>query len=369
MYHDSKKKVIVNAAALRSSGALSIYNQFITHLSEYIGRNLYYIFVDPSVNQPPIEGVTYIQDDNHSWKHRILWEHGGLNDWLKTRDLVPDVIVSLQNTGVVTDCRQVIYYHQSLPFYDWKWNPLKKAERIMWLYKHVYPYFVKSTLNNKTDVVVQIPYIKRMFVERFRFNPDKVHVLFPDVEHIEIKSVACLDWDMSMIHFLFPATLFPYKKHCNILRALNILKRRNSVVFSKIKVHFTISAGESKSMDELIKSYGLKEQIVMEGEMPHSKLLSCYKTSQGLLFPSVIETLGLPLLEAASFGLPIVVSDLGYSREVLQGYSGAVFVESENIERWADEIERIALLPQKCEPVLPMESSWGHFFDLVMERM
>ena len=68
-----KKTVIVNAAALRSSGALSIYRQFITHLPKGVNGNRYYIFVDSSVDQPVIEGVTYIHDDNHSCRHRISW--------------------------------------------------------------------------------------------------------------------------------------------------------------------------------------------------------------------------------------------------------------------------------------------------------
>ena len=37
-----------------------------------------------------------------------------------------------------------------------------------------------------------------------------------------------------------------------------------------------------------------------------------YKAADGLLFPSTIETIGLPLLEAATFGLPVLANELEY---------------------------------------------------------
>jgi len=39
------------------------------------------------------------------------------------------------------------------------------------------------------------------------------------------------------------------------------------------------------------------------------------------LFPSYIETFGLPLIEAAAFGLPIGVANEAYAHEVLKGYN------------------------------------------------
>ena len=365
MNSGESKNIIVNAAALRSSGALTVYLQFISHLSDYIGNNRYYLFVDPFVVQPVMEGVTYIQENNHGWLHRVKWEHGGLQQWLKQNRIIPDIIVSLQNTGVVTDCRQVIYYHQPLPFFTHKWNLFKSSERILWLYKHIYPYFVKSTLNAQTDVVVQIPFIKREFIKKFNISPKHVHVCFPDMEQINVELVQEQKWDREFIHFLYPATSFSYKRHQTILEALNVLKQRKSTVVNKIKIHLTISKGDSTLIDWLIDKYNLQEQIVFEGVLPHETLLSYYKSSQGLLFPSIIETLGLPMLEAAAFGLPIIASDLDYAREVLIGYSGVNFVNAFDYRLWANAIEQVCLYPSKYDALPPKKSSWECFFKLI----
>lgn len=361
------KNVIVNTSALRNSGALSIYRQFIFHLSEYIDGNKYYIFVDSTVEQPPISGVTYISDDNHSFRHRIAWEHGGLNRWLKQRGIKPAVIVSLQNTGTVTKCKQVIYYHQSLPFYPRQWNPFKAKERLMWLYKHIYPLFVQSTISRKTHVVVQIPFIKRGFIKRFNIDPEQVHVLFPDVERIDVSIIQPLYKEDRNIHFLYPATAFPYKEHSTIVKAIALLNKHSPQIATRVRIHFTISASDYPKLWWMIERLELKDQFIMEGYMSHDKLLSLYKSVDALLFPSSIETLGLPLLEATAFGLPIIASNLDYAHEVLDEYQGVVYADCFNYKLWAKEIEHICLCPQKYESLPPKESSWKEFFKLINE--
>lgn len=365
MLSSQKRTVIVNAFALRSSGALTIYRQFIAHLQYYVGGCYWIIFVDPSVEQPIISGVTYISDDNHSWRHRIAWEHGGLKKWLKQRGIVPDVIVSLQNTGSAIDCKQVIYYHQPLPFYPRKWNLFKDKERMMWLYKYIYPLFVSSTLNAKTNVVVQIPFIKRGFCKKFKYAEDKVHILFPDVGKIETDKIVRANLPADLFHFIYPATPLPYKEHRTLVEAVRLLKQSAPEVFDKVRIHFTIPIGRYRYLEQLIADYSVNNQFVFEGVMSRDNLLSLYKSACGLLFPSTIETLGLPLLEAAAFGLPIVAADLDYAREVLNGYDGVTFANVNDYQKWTDLIIRICKGVSTFNPLIFSQSNWNKFFELI----
>ena len=357
--------VIVNAAALRAGGALTIYRQFIGHLPENIGDNKYYIFVDPSMEQPVIDGVTYIHDANHSKLHYIQWSLFGLNRWLKCHNITPSIIVSLQNVCTVTDCKQVVYYHQSLPFYKKRWSFLKASERTMAFYKYIYPYFVKCTLSANTEVVVQIPFIKKGFVDKFKCNPDKVHVMFPDVERIDVQKIEPHKFNDGMFHFIYPASSIPYKAHRTLVNALAILKAKNATQAEHIRVHLTFREDEYQALYKYIEEQNLCRQFVFDGGMQHERLLTYYKGADGLLFPSTIETLGLPLLEAAAFGLPIIAADLDYAREVMYDYEGVRFVECYNYEKWAAEIERVCTAPQKYQPLKPKDSSWKDFFALI----
>lgn len=357
--------VIVNTSATRASGALTIYRQFIEHLSLYTRGDRYIIFVDSSMPQPDIEGVEYIADDNHSWRHRIFWDYYGCQKWLKIRGIKADVIVSLQNSGIITHCRQVIYYHQPLPFYKKSWSFFKSTERGMALYKYLYPIIIGFTYNKNTDIVVQIPFIKKGFLKRFKATPDKVHVMFPDIENIEPTTAKPALVDKNKIHFLYPATYNPYKEHKTIVEALGLVKQKDAALLNNIRVHFTLSKSDAPDLMLQIKEKRLEDNFIFNGRIPHDDLLSLYKIADGLLFPSTIETLGLPLLEAAKFGLPILASDLPYAKEVLEGYDGANFIDATDYDAWARHIESIATERKKHMPLTNKASSWPEFFELI----
>ena len=150
-----------------------------------------------------------------------------------------------------------------------------------------------------------------------------------------------------------------------MVEAVRILRQSNPSVFAKIRIHFTIPIGGYPLLEQLIVAYGVSEQFVFDGIMSHENLLSFYKASRGLLFPSTIETFGLPLLEAAAFGLPIIASDLDYVHEVLNGYEGVMFAKTKNCQKWADLIARVCEEAPTFEPLTPKGSSWGKFFELI----
>jgi glycosyltransferase involved in cell wall biosynthesis len=69
----------------------------------------------------------------------------------------------------------------------------------------------------------------------------------------------------------------------------------------------------------------LQEQIALHdlritnlGHLPHDELLCVYGQTKALIFPSLIESFGLPLIEAREAGLPILASELDYVRDVCE---------------------------------------------------
>lgn len=60
-------------------------------------------------------------------------------------------------------------------------------------------------------------------------------------------------------------------------------------------------------------------RIFLWHDLNDSELVYCYKHAKALLFPSVIEGFGLPLIEAQHYGLPVLASDTPIHREIGQG--------------------------------------------------
>ena len=60
-----------------------------------------------------------------------------------------------------------------------------------------------------------------------------------------------------------------------------------------------------------------------------------------LLFPSYVESFGLPLLEARLTGTYVIASNCPFSREILDGYEKALFFDEMDYKMMAEHILRL----------------------------
>lgn len=77
-------------------------------------------------------------------------------------------------------------------------------------------------------------------------------------------------------------------------------------------------------------------EIVNKGLVRHDLALDIFRQSHALVFPSKLETYGLPLVEAALLGLPVFCPSLPYSNDVLDGY---VPIELDKVDETAERIQ------------------------------
>jgi glycosyltransferase involved in cell wall biosynthesis len=85
-----------------------------------------------------------------------------------------------------------------------------------------------------------------------------------------------------------------------------------------------------------------------------------------MLFPSYIETFGLPLIEAGNFGMPILAADMNYAREVIGDYEGVKFLNYKDSKLWAENIVDLYNKRIKYKPYsINYETSWKDFFELI----
>lgn len=343
---------VVNATALDSGGGLSILQQFIENIPS--DDQNWLIFVSPEISVQsknpnvliePIYGVK-------SLAKRLYWDAFGLKRWLKKHDIDPVASVSLQNTGfkVGKKVPSFIYYHQSIPFFQNKWNPLKKNERTFWFYKNIYPLFVKLFLQKDTFIFVQLEYIKQQFSKYFHHPTYKIGAFLPSISlskcYIEHpKDIV----NNESIQLFYPASSHFYKNHRVIEEAIKSTKKDFTVIF-------TIDNKNPNFSDKRINYIGSQS---------FETICNLYQSCDALVFPSYIETLGLPLLEAAMFGLAIIAADLPYAREVLSGYEGVTFVPFDNPDAWCEAIEKL----DKGKRYKPLDISekagWEELFKLI----
>jgi glycosyltransferase involved in cell wall biosynthesis len=116
--------------------------------------------------------------------------------------------------------------------------------------------------------------------------------------------------------FIYPASGEPYKNHNNLIDALIILAGEN------IYPSIVITLDEKKYSKLLARLYAEKEKHKLNlhnvGFIPHNKILELYEATSHLIYPSFNESLGLPLIEAAKLGMPVVAGELDYIRDTVK---------------------------------------------------
>lgn len=94
--------------------------------------------------------------------------------------------------------------------------------------------------------------------------------------------------------------------------------------------------------DSLVKEIsdkGLQNRVIFKGKVSNKELSSLYKNSLFLLFPSLYEGFGLPVIEAMSCGTAVITSNTTSLPEVAG--DSALLVDPENIKNIAEAIETL----------------------------
>ena len=334
-----KHVIFVNSTAATSGGALTVLLQFLDGISKYDQDNLYYIFCTaPEVAGYEGANIKIIPEIyKRKWIGRILWDNFGLESWMKKQGIKPDLIISMQNTGVRLGrkIKQIIYYHQSLPMYNYQWSPLKKEERILWLYKNVYPWFVKKHFFPDDILVVQADWMKEAAHRVLNIDRKNIAVIRTTVQIKDAgEGLTGKRKEEGTFKFIYPATNMIYKNHKIIYRTMEIIRQRRNEIFNNLRFYSTLNP---ENVPQEYKT-ALEVNIEFMENLKYEDLLALYPDMDLMVFPSYLETVGLPLLEAEYFGLPIIASDLPYAREAVKDYPGAVFVRHDDPEVWASAL-------------------------------
>jgi glycosyltransferase involved in cell wall biosynthesis len=115
-------------------------------------------------------------------------------------------------------------------------------------------------------------------------------------------------WD-----FIYIASDLPHKNHIKLVEAWEILAKEN--IYPKLLLITNLT--NEKLKDSLCKYRGRGfSNIYVLKNQPHEKMLTELLRSKALIFPSLAESFGLPLVEAQNFDKPILASELDFVRDV-----------------------------------------------------
>jgi glycosyltransferase involved in cell wall biosynthesis len=100
--------------------------------------------------------------------------------------------------------------------------------------------------------------------------------------------------------------------------------------------------------------------------LPDAAVSAALHGAAGLLFPTLAEGFGLPPIEAASFGTPVIVSDLPVLRETCSTF--AVYLDPSDSYSWMETIQGLALRARAGAGGVKLQAppTWADHFKAVL---
>ncbi len=304
--------------------------EIIKNLNKIDRKNDYLIYlpVNPSSDMPNV---------SENWKYKIissrkLWTVTALSPhFIRNRSKVDVFFTPTHYLPPFAPKKSVIsildvsyiYFPQLFTKKDliqlkkWTHFSAKKAEKI-----------ITISESSKSDII-----------KEYRVKSEKVHVIYPGIRiEKNLKNITNMEdlrkkFNIKEEYILFVGTLQPRKNIVKLIEA-----------FSKLDgdLHLVIVGKKGWNYEEILnapKKFGVESKVIFIQEASDEDLPVLYKNAKFFILPSLYEGFGLPVLEAMSYGTPVITSNISSLPEA--GGNAALYVNPNDAKDIFDKMKKL----------------------------
>ncbi len=217
-------------------------------------------------------------------------------------------------------------------------------------YLYFKPKGVKEEINNfllykmnrfslrRADKVVSISEAtKKDVIKLFNISEEKIKVIYPGFSNICTLSSERVDVPLNF--FLYVGVIKERKNLLNIVKGFYEFKIESKSDFK------LVIAGKGRGayygeVQNFVKEHDLGDEVIFLGFVKDSQLSYLYKNARALVFPSLVEGFGMPVLEAMDCGLSVITSNSSSLSEVAGG--AALLVDPKKPKEISRVMEKLA---------------------------
>lgn len=176
--------------------------------------------------------------------------------------------------------------------------------------------FYKKIVDKAEKVICVSDYTKDTFCEIYGYDPKNAVTVYNAIqkrfceEDKDILNRLMLD---SEEYIVFPANFWEHKNHKLLLNAFGMYAMQHS----KCKLVLTGNTlGQEDYYTQVIEAMQLKGRVIITGYLNEKELYAVLNNAKGLIYPSLFEGFGIPLVEAMQMNKLIASSNLTSLPEV-----------------------------------------------------
>lgn len=334
----SKKLIILSGANISSGGPLSIYNYALERISRLNGVEII-AFVGNKDYFFKSNNIHFIELKTYKRFKILKFYFEYIYFYFYSLKLAPNVWISLNDfTPNVKSERLYTYFHNTTIFFEIQLKDIFFSTRAIFQ-KLYYPLFLRINIKKNDKVIVQQNWIADNLIKLKILKKDKVLIFKPIIQPDKLnpinKSSDLLGTDRIIL--FYPTRPYGYK---NIEFICEVIKRL--AVISNVKVELRLTISKNDNLYSRFLSYKYRKlNILWLGNITRLDVEKNYEESTLLIFPSRLESWGLPLTEFSKYNKPIFVIDKPYAYETLSGYRFFQTFNENHFEKVADLIFKI----------------------------
>ncbi len=348
----SDKTIVVSAINIFTAGPLTIARDFLSAVGdsprfcngEYRliffchSAKAYADILDAIAASGANSSVEVIEKplSRKNWVFRIYYEYiyfwlwslrNPVDTWLSLHDMTPNVRAR----------RRIVYCQNAAPFYEGSSAKIWREPRFE-IFRRFYSLLYRINLHKNQYVIVQQQWLRQAFVARFGCDPQKVIVANPNRILADVPKNTAARVKSSETLLVYAAFPRFFKNFEVLLDAMRLL------IDLPVRLVLTVNGTENKYAAGLLTQYGNLSNVQFGGYLSFQQMNDLYAAADALVFPSTLESWGLPLSEFRAYQKPIFAADLPYAKEVLSGYAHARFFDPHDSQALADSLRQFITL-------------------------
>lgn len=204
---------------------------------------------------------------------------------------------------------------------------------------------LSDALNKATCLVCISEYVRNTVLENSSVSPDRVrtiHIQIPfrlanAAAEVGYRTLARLYLTTDQF-LLYPANFWMHKNHQMLLTAYGIYRAR--FPDSVLKLVCTGAPGPRLNyFRDAVAAMNLEDKVISPGYLDDAELAALMANARAVIFPSLYEGFGMPVVESMALGKPVLCSNVASLPEVAGG--AALFFDPTRPTEIVEAIRRI----------------------------
>lgn len=359
------KKIVISGINLYEGGPLSIFYDCLDAIIENNISDSYNITIFVHKKElfkkyADLFEIIELPKSRKSYLYRLYYEYCYFYKYSKKEKV--DIWLSLHDITPRVEAEHIYTYcHNPTPFMKKDITKMKYSITNV-AFSLFYKYLYRINIKAADAIIVQQDWMRKEFLRMYPIN--NIIVAKPNI-NFKIRT-QCIENIQNRKVFIYAAFPRYFKNFEIICEASKIIKNEN------FEVWLTLNGTENAYARDLKKKYGNIDQIKWIGLQSRENILKCYAQSTCLIFPSLLETWGLPISEYKLFGKDMIVADLPYAHETVGSYDKVMFFNTDSVADLSQKMLQVIYNKQLYSPQVekkvdpPFADTWEKLINMLI---